>query len=268
VGGDTRRAADICFNGRDHTWGIATETDVQSIALHEIGHFIGLDHPCDNDQDPASCIPSTRALMFPSWSGAPEREPLESDIAGVVSLYPSSPGDPSGCGGPFRAGERCACNDECVDGLVCAPDGTGELRCGRTCSSRDRDCGSGSTCVLDVPQDGQDAVGLCIRAGQNSKPAGAICGTGTECESGSCGALITLGASICQVRCTGDSDCAGGSCFEDVCIGGFASEACPVIEPDCACTSAALPSSSAPPVAGVAAVAGVAILLLRRRRRS
>lgn len=269
VGSDPRNAADICFNGKDHTWGIATETDVQSIALHEIGHFIGLDHPCDNDQDPASCIPSTRALMFPSWSGAPEREPLESDIAGVVSLYPSSQGDPSGCEGPFRAGERCACNDECVDGLVCAPDGTGELRCGRTCSSRDRDCGSGSTCVLDVPQDGQDAVGLCIRAGQNSKPAGSICGTGTECESGTCGALITLGASICQVRCTGDSDCAGGSCFEDFCLGGFASEACPVIEPDCACTSAeASSSSSSPPAAGVAVVTGVAILLLRRRRRS
>ena len=29
------RAADICFNGRDSTWGVAVDTDVQSIALHE-----------------------------------------------------------------------------------------------------------------------------------------------------------------------------------------------------------------------------------------
>jgi hypothetical protein len=268
VGSNPRNAADICFNGRDHTWGVATETDVQSIALHEIGHFIGLDHPCDNDQDSASCIPSTRALMFPSWSGVPEREPLESDIAGVLDLYPAGADDPSGCQGPFRAGERCACNDECVEGLVCAPDGTGELRCGRTCGVRDRDCGSGSTCVLDVPQDGQDAVGLCIRAERNAKPPGSICATGTECDSGTCGALISLGTSICQARCTGDDDCAGGSCFEGFCLGGFESEACPVLEPDCGCTTTTTTTTTTTPALGVGLAVGMLGVMLRRRRRS
>ncbi len=264
VGGANRNAADICFNGFHHTWGIGRDTDVKSIALHEIGHLIGLDHPCDNDQNSSSCLPPERAVMFPSWSGSPDEEPRQSDIAGVVSLYPQEPGDPSGCEGPFRAGERCSCNDECVDGF-CIPDSEGELRCGKTCSSARRDCGAGSTCVLDVPQDGQDAVGSCVRTPGN-KPAGAICAAASECESGTCAAVFSLGASICQVPCSSSSDCAGGACHDGLCLGGFEPQKCPAADdddPDCGCTTT---TSSGAPAAGLA-VAAALMMLLRRRRR-
>ncbi|MBM4282392.1 MAG: matrixin family metalloprotease, partial [Deltaproteobacteria bacterium] len=66
VAGQNRAQADICFNGLHHQWGIRQNTDVQSIALHEIGHFIGLDHPCDGES-PAetNCNGSDRSLMTP-----------------------------------------------------------------------------------------------------------------------------------------------------------------------------------------------------------
>jgi hypothetical protein len=49
--------------------------DLLSVAAHEIGHNLGLDHSRDPD-----------SLMFPSYSG-PHRFLAEDDIAGVQSLY-------------------------------------------------------------------------------------------------------------------------------------------------------------------------------------
>ncbi len=263
AGGTFRTQGDICFNGRDSEWGVASAVDVESIAMHEIGHLIGLDHPCDSDADPSSCLAPEETVMFPSWDGLNDREPRSSDIAGVTTLYPLT--DESGCEGPFSAGEKCGCNDECVEGLLCVPDAAGQLRCGRACSSKARDCGPSASCVLDVPQDGGDAPGVCV-TGVANKPAGAVCGQGPECESGTCAPIISLGSSICLVVCDNDDDCAGGSCFEGRCLGGFESEECPSTDEDspkvCGCQS----TSSSAPWSGVAAIAG--LLWLRRRRRA
>ena len=259
-----RSSADICFNGKDHTWGVGKNTDVQSIAMHEIGHFIGLDHPCDNENDTSTCLPSTEAVMFPSWSGLLEREALRSDVAGVTTLYPQGENDESGCEGPFRQGEICTCNDFCASGLVCVPDFEGTLRCGRNCSAADSDCGADAVCVLDVPQDGQDAVGTCVRVGEALSPPGALCAVAGDCESGVCNAVASLRRSICQAQCETSDDCAGGSCFEGLCLGGFSDEDCPVIEdPDCTCASSS--SSSAAASWGVAALALLGWTLRRRR---
>lgn len=265
VGANPRRAADICFNGADHTWGVGRDTDVQSIAMHEIGHLIGLDHPCDNDAATDTCLPVTEAIMFPSWSGTPERALRRSDIAGAVALYPAGDGDDSGCEGPFRAGERCTCNDDCVEGLVCAPDVEGDLRCGRTCSTADRDCGAGSVCVLDAPAGDSGAVGLCVRASPPNLPAGAICSNAADCASRTCLAQFTIGSSICQSPCERSDDCGGGTCFEGTCLGGFESEACPALDDgSCACQAT---GDDGAPVAGAGLVA-VVVGLLRRRRRT
>jgi hypothetical protein len=265
VGATPRRSADICFNGLYHTWGVGKDTDVQSIAMHEIGHLIGLDHPCDNDAATDTCLPVTQAIMFPSWSGSPERELLASDIAGAVGLYPAGEGDTSGCEGPFRAGERCTCNDECVEGLVCAPDVEGDLRCGRTCSTSDRDCGTGSVCVFDAPSGEGDAVGLCVRAAAPDLPPGALCGNGTDCASGTCIAQFTIGSSICQVPCERSADCGNGTCFEGTCLGGFESEACPALD-DGSCTCRGMTGGPVP-LAGLG-LAAVLLGLLQRRRRT
>ena len=49
--------------------------DVETVALHEIGHLLGLDH---------STVPG--AVMFPTYSGA-RRALSADDIAGIRSLY-------------------------------------------------------------------------------------------------------------------------------------------------------------------------------------
>lgn len=268
IGGGDGETGDICFNGRDSTWGVGTATDVQSIAMHEIGHFIGFAHPCDNDADESSCIPSSRAIMFPAWSGENERDLRQSEIDGVRSVYPADPDLPSGCNGPFGPGEKCLCNDECVEGLVCIPDAQQVPRCGRTCAANAADCGTGAVCVLDVPQDGGVAPGSCV-AITGQKPAGAICGQANECQSGTCLANIDLGTSICLAPCGNDDDCAGGTCFSDFCLGGFESIACeePTIE-DCQCSSTSVSTSSLSMAPGAFVVSALAFLLRRRRARA
>ena len=67
------------FNDEDFefsTGGVFTgDEDVESVALHEVGHIIGLDH---------STLPS--AVMYPVMSF--KRALTADDIAGVQSFYP------------------------------------------------------------------------------------------------------------------------------------------------------------------------------------
>jgi MYXO-CTERM domain-containing protein len=264
VGGEHRAQADICFNGLHHTWGIgAGATDVQSIALHEIGHMVGLDHPCDGDSpNETNCNGNDRAVMTPAWDGVPTPVPKPDDEEGVRALYPKAKGDPSGCEGPFREGERCGCNDECVEGLVCQPDIQGTLRCGSTCSLDDTSCSPGAVCVLDAPQ-GTKAAGTCVVI-TGVRPAGAVCTQPAQCASGNCLVDFDLGASICVATCDNDDDCAGGTCAGGRCYGGFPDEECPA-PPDEGCGCAATSATSSGP-RGVAVMAIVAMLLRRRRR--
>ena len=257
VSGGIRRAADICFNGRDHTWGVGKDTDVQSIALHEIGHLLGLDHPCDNDADEASCLPLSEAVMFPRWGNIPDREPRSSDIAGVVSMYPLG-NETSSCTGPFAQGERCGCNDECVDGLFCVADPSGDLRCSTPCSAQERDCGANAVCVFDSA----DGTGLCIRAAEGDYPIGAVCTRSNQCENDNCGAIIPLRSSVCLFQCDADSDCDGGTCFDGFCLAASAAQECPAVDEGCACAA----DSSVPPSSMALALGLLAVL--RRRRRA
>jgi MYXO-CTERM domain-containing protein len=266
AGQGTRAQADIVFNGSDSSWSTddgPSAVDVGSIALHEIGHFLGLDHPCEKSGDQeTNCNGADRSVMTPVWDNQIERAPLPNDEEGVVALYPADD-DQSRCDGPYRKGEACACDDECIAGLVCVvPADGGRSVCGATCASDNSDCGSGFACVLSKPAGDGRADGVCVKSADNAHPPGSVCLNGGQCTTGTCALLFDLSRSLCQEYCDADSDCTEGrSCYQGFCLGGTSHDACPLPPGGCSCASAA-----GAPWGGAAAGIAALLLLLRRRR--
>ena len=78
-------AGDMHFNDSE-TWKIGADTDVFSVALHELGHSLGLGH-----------ADSPSAVMYPYYKMSTELSPL--DISTVQTLYAAAqPGSSSGSG--------------------------------------------------------------------------------------------------------------------------------------------------------------------------
>jgi hypothetical protein len=124
--------ADIELNGerfRFATTGAADRTDVENTVTHELGHLMGLDHPCDDgarapvptDHTGAkipSCFPAykltqwikdTTMYNFADQGETKKRSPETDDIAGICQTYPLS-SDPGTCGPPpdYRDDGGCA----------------------------------------------------------------------------------------------------------------------------------------------------------------
>jgi len=70
----------IHFDDDEHAWNVGADIDIETVALHEIGHCLGLLHE-----------PGVRdAVMFPSYSGI-RRALNDDDLEGLRSLYPDLP---------------------------------------------------------------------------------------------------------------------------------------------------------------------------------
>lgn len=203
--------ADIDFNGQYFTWstsgGSGSTVDTQSIATHEMGHFLGLGHPTSCSEGQTMCA------TYSGGTGARTLAP--DDINGVCTIYPSGSG---GCvtDSDCSAGEHC-------DGGICVPDTTAGEPCD-PCSSHE-DCGSTyDFCLSGFP----DGGAYC----------GAQCTTDTNCPTGfSCmevsGSTVfqcipdSMDCSSTPPECTTDSDCPTG----EICDGG---ECVPDTTTDCA----------------------------------
>ncbi len=131
----------VLFNDRDYTWSVdgpldGTTVDVRTIAIHELGHFIGLAHYDAYDEDKAlECLldASYPSLMCTSASENPRRNLTADDVQGACFLY-SVIGE---------LGAACDSEAECLS-AICLSDGY----CSRSCAL-DATCPGGYECVQE-----------------------------------------------------------------------------------------------------------------------
>ncbi|MGK0360066.1 MAG: hypothetical protein ACI9U2_002372 [Bradymonadia bacterium] len=230
--------ADITFNAVSVRWDTADASrlsDIETVALHEIGHLLGLDHSRQRD-----------AVMFPTVQERLHRDLHADDRAGVRALYGAAVGvscvrdaDCQGdevcqytlqsdesvtphCGHPVgdaRPGQRCdadesPCTSGCANGL-CFGDDT----CSAVCA-QDRDCPAGWSC-FEQDVGGQDTQRFCLDR--------ARCAPGDDCDGGEACTLIVDAAdtlrTLCApagrgatgIACEAGDACAGGVCWAGAC---------------------------------------------------
>ncbi|MBI5496915.1 MAG: matrixin family metalloprotease [Deltaproteobacteria bacterium] len=262
---ETYSEADIAFNGAGFDWSTdeqITNVDVESVSLHETGHFAGLGHPC-TDEAETDCLPDNVAIMAPAWSGGNARTPLDDDTAGLCAVYTTPK---TACSGKKRLKEECERDCDCETGLLCVPDGDKRM-CSRPCGTGLLACPRGTGCVLGL--DGQGDRGLCLRnpEGSTQRMDGASCSRDLECVAGSCRRSGVLNRNVCAHSCNADDQCSPGyRCSDNLCLIPSAGEGVPCppdteerprfLPPGCVCRA------TGPEALGV----WVAVLLMWRRR--
>lgn len=241
--------ADLAMNGFTGIQWAPTSDDctsqscisTQSVLVHELGHFVGLGHPC---------IDCNWANMAATAAYQPDF-PLFDDQEGLRALYPGQPGGIGyGCGnnsecdsglcaqvgdlsycsqtcgtcptgfecnadnvcafssgsaaGAVGEGESCA-QRPCEDGLLCAGDGS-NYTCYRECTT-DAQCSATQECFAL-----QGGGGVCVDTSGEAQ-RGERCSGSNLCASG----LICIGDetnATCRGECDADTDCfANESCF-------------------------------------------------------
>ena len=226
--------ADIAFNGVHHTWSTdgasAGTMDVMNVAVHEIGHYLGLQHALTgyDPTDPPTMAPQADPSLK-------SRDPEADDIAGLCFLYPltthacetdadcpyileqTAQGDAyTGslacegglCGGVSTelpsgvsdVGELCFSDADCAEGLTCQAGGFGSDSVCRQACEGDGECPTGFEC----------SGGICQEPGGPAQP-GAIgypCTDLFDCFPNAC--LEGESGSFCRETCFGDAACGEG----------------------------------------------------------
>lgn len=193
--------ADMLFNAVGFTFDTQGErTDLQSIATHEAGHWVGLDH--------STAQGSTMQAFY--RGGTSGRNLVPDDEAGVCGLYPK---DSCGC----EETSDCSPGQECVDGS-----------CSRATCETDAECPSGSFCwegsCLPGCTDDSECGNEQVCRKNSCIPDPEICVICNECTpsrygtSAECGpwqegyyCLGTMQGNRCTKECRSTADCDGDS---------------------------------------------------------
>ena len=213
-----RQSADIVFNGYDHIWSVGgDETDVESIAVHEVGHFVGFDHPCEDEAE-TDCLPIEESALSPFYTGGEFHNLGLDDESAMLSVYPSD--NESSCEGPYGLYEVCENNCVCIDGLICTEQ-EDTTRCSLPCSSQNTSCPSSFTCQLTVPDPTTGTSrGICKKNIKNKYlDPGQTCEVSSQCASGVCGMIPGLDRQVCVKSCDNQGDCnLERFCYEGYCL--------------------------------------------------
>lgn len=213
--------ADILLNSFAMGWTTVSPSsperrDLQAVVTHELGHVLGLLHPCElgGAEGAPACGPShDGASLHPTYFGALQRRLGADDVEGICSLYPRLP-----CFGACPEGLECTpagCRAPCGSthcplGHVCADEATCEPVCEGGCYSgvlgdpceSDRECGG--SCASD---------GYCTTSCVPDAPG--ACGANWQCDSTSTCAP-TSNRSVLGARCDAGAECVSGLClFEE-----------------------------------------------------
>lgn len=189
--------ADIYLNAEHFTWAGEGSREVASVISHEMGHALGLLHPCEPDgSDHAPLctgVPTVAEILMHPFYASDQIELSADDAAGICFLYPRPTCEETGC----PAGQSCT---ERGCEAACAPECEPDRRC------------VGGRCVGEAPE--CPASAHCAEASGTSS-FGDPCGSGAECRTGVC-----TDEGTCSVICASDAECSAvlAVCHEGLCV--------------------------------------------------
>jgi hypothetical protein len=255
--------ADVYLNAENHAWTTLVSTDeslrdVSTVLIHELGHVIGLMHPCEPAEqgNTPRCDDSFgRPTMHPIY-GADQLSLEADDEAGACFLYPSTSCTESSCGADQLCtrdgcrescgGRACAGSETCVSGVCVSPPLCPGGICPQTCAVS-TDCDLNQACVSGVCRSGQGERGdLCTHA-EDCRTGNCVdgfcavvCDALQSCENGeTCNTDQPEAVCVSPLRRMGETckeahDCLGNQCLE----GGEGGPVCTrLCSPDAPCGS-------------------------------